>query len=332
MKKRIIISIPVLVIFVSVIFLFFMKTINGTSIQHYKQYIIPAKGQIVTSFNADTNISFYVLDEIPISEIAEKENIKNITLVTKDDTYISSNNWEVESGISDSSDYEMKKLSIQASFDREVYLNKIIIEYKDKKEEFSIGSLKICPMEDVTLASRLFVYNDIINASSESRVINSSNIEYISPQCTVLQFSLDNSMEEGFIINNIDFGIDGMGIEPETMKGINGELDFGSSFSTNKEYESYRQTKVVEKLPDQTVKFKIDNQDTEGVYDQYIVSVRKNKEYQEDFTCIYVNPIFSCTNLKDKKEFKTASTVYSIMQPIIANESYVNKILEEYGE
>jgi alpha-N-acetylglucosamine transferase len=65
MKKRILLRVGVfllsLLVVVSIVTIY--KKLNGTSIEHYAQYMFPCKGQIITMKGIEASIEFRILDE-----------------------------------------------------------------------------------------------------------------------------------------------------------------------------------------------------------------------------------------------------------------------------
>lgn len=330
MKRKKLVGIPFLIIALSLVCLFGIKKLKGSDIVHYKQYIIPAQGQIVTEQGSETKISFIILDEEELSELATKENVDRIEISTDSGKILQVNDWTVES-MTEELFQCSKKLSVSVPVEEECILSEMTICYRDKKEKFDIGKLKIIPIDRMAIREKYicYLYDEVFHTSDNDKisyVINESSEGFIHKEKTI--FSMDWSTNMDFVIHRIDLGIDGMGIDPVTIQESGFDVDFGEAFTKEEKNKPYTFTGIVETLPSQNMELCI--KDTKDEEYRWIAGVRRTKEYNDQFVCTYFNPLYLCSN-EEIGDFSYASDVYSMDIPVILGNAFVKNLLEEKG-
>lgn len=312
------------------------KKMVGTDIRHYAQYIFPCKGQISTLKNESTFINFYVLDEKKISELSNKENIKKIYLTTKDNENIEVQDWKIEEAFefSQADKFYSKKLSLNITVNKEEIIQKLNIQYADETETFEIGNLRVCPIDNSNEMSSIWISSDPslhVDKMDETDELMDleSHMEAMPPTFTMLSFSI-NSMLDDMTINSIDFGIKGMGVDPETCKQIPYETDFGTAFTKDPANQVYTTAECMNQLPTQEMNLEIRRTDNEEII--YLVALRKNKKYVEEACSLYISPIYSCTDNTTDVNFLFGDPMYYIMLPQILNNHVAEELLKELGK
>ena len=309
------------------------KNIFGDNIRHYSQYIFPCQGQISTLKAENTTISFFVLDEKKISELSSEKNIKRIYVQTKNEKNIEATSWEVQEAFefSEADKYSTKKLSFKIRINNKQIIKKLVICYADKEEVFDIGNLTIYPLDVSDEMASVSISSDpSICIGKEDEMIDSSKYtKALAPSIKSLFFSV-NMQANDLHINQIDFGIKGMGIEPKTCKKMPLNTDFGVAFSSDSSNQVYTLEDSMNQLPNQLLNLKVEK--SEKIDMGYLVAIRKSFDFEEKPCSLYISPIYSCKDDITNKEFLFGDPLYFIMSPEIMNNKVATKLLKELGK
>lgn len=330
MKKRILLRVGVfllsLLVVVSIVTIY--KKLNGTSIEHYAQYMFPCKGQIITMKGVKASIEFRILDEKEISELSDKNNIKGITFVNSAEKEIKAADWEVydEGGLYQSDKYSSKTLVVRADFEEETTIKKLNITYPDKEESFEVGSLKILPLEGSNQSASTQIYSTPWKQGGEDFFINDDSPILSSP-ANVLQLSSLPFID--ITINKIDLGIEGLGIDPSTIREVPENMDFGEPFEKDPSNQTYLSQEVFDELPDPNMELSIEAGTDE--YVSHIVAIRKSKDYDDSPATIYYSPLYTCTENSSGVEYLYGDMNYMISPPSILTDKNAEQLLEEFG-
>ena len=339
MKKLKAILLPIGIIVIFAICILIGKMFIGTEIAHYKQYLYPCQGQIIGT----TNIQFYFLDEEKLSELADINNIKDIFILTDSGEEKKAEKWSVsEKLLYYSEKYVHRVLSISVPSEEEFVIKELTIVYPDTKETFVAGSLKVIPWNIITA--------DNMEIESSCKFLELP-VDWtdpdFKPQGAAEPFSQETlephrsnfihmdgkfySVPDSVTITEVDFGITGMGIDPNTIRIIQGDTvePFGDhyAFAVKPENEIYLQNDLLEKLPEQTFSVTVDKQEF-SIY----ASIRLTEAYKTELNCLYISPIYYCIDNITEEEIVYGNTMnYDVLLPMLQYEEEVQKIVEENG-
>lgn len=330
MKKRILfrLSIFILLLLIVVSITWIYKIVNGTNIEHYAQYIFPCQGQIITMKNEETSIDFIILDEKEISELSDKKNINAIYFETTDGKEIKVSDWEIygDAGSYQSDKFSMKQLKVCTTLEKEVVIKNLKIVYPDKEEMFDIGMLKIVPLDVSNQTASTHIISTLIGDGTDNVFINEDTelLPYTSDFMHFTAYAF-----EDITVNNIDFGIDGLGIEPSTLQEVPKNMDFGQSFMNDPDNSVYLSQNPLDKLPKQDLELHIDGGKEE--YTNYIIAIRESKEYKNVPISTYFAPLYTCTENSTNVKYTYGDLNYMILSPQIVNDKNAERLLKEYG-
>ena len=175
-----------------------------------KQAVIQYSGTVFyTGKDIEYDVSFNFLDENEHSEMASKDNIKEIFIVTEDNERIKVNNWQLYARTFN--DYTIRDLYTTINLggdDQEYILNGISLVYLDGKEEnFDIGELRI---------------KDTNYWNADHKVYNSTQTvetvgDFKERQYNIL-VTLSSIEELTIKLKNIDLGIEGVKVDLNNIK------------------------------------------------------------------------------------------------------------------
>lgn len=319
-KRALIIGISIIV-FISIALI--CKMLFGQKIVHYKQYLLPCEGRIIAPLNAPATVSFYVLDEQEISELASKNNIVAINLLDKYGQKYNAVEWSVDpAGFYQGSTYSAKNLNITLTIEEEITANTIEIVYPDKKETMNIGELTITPMN-----ADNYIAATQISSTPFSISAKSANDDYRIP--SVLHV-MATSFREGFTITHVDFGILGIGVDPSTVKFFEGPVDIGPSFKENPENAVYFTSEAMEQLPLQDVS--IDIKPTDSQDKSFFIALKHDESYNSQFAIKYYAPVYTCIDHQSGVQYHFFDYRYYRFVPLkLIDDEQARIMLEEFG-
>jgi len=323
---------PILILIFSVTILSISyRFIFGIHIRHYNQYIIPCQGQRITHANYSIPITFFVLDEVDLSELSSKENILMISLKSDQGSEILATNWEIQAGAGfySGTEFYAKRLSVYATFSESIVINKLEIVYLDKTESFDIGELAVQLMPVNNYISETQIYSTFFDLSTHDSMMNQSD-DYFLSVMTVFSIQANAFSDEGYQIQRVDLGIDGLGISPSTLRIVSGTVDYGVSFTQDPDNADYINVDNVEQLPNSDILIHVGG--SEAGYIQNILGLCKTNSYYESPIVTYYCPIFTCLDIETGEiyEFGDPNNVF-FNAPYIINDDYVRNLIEDYG-
>lgn len=300
-KKGRVILIPVCIIILFAAGILIGKQYMGMRIRHYKQYIFPCQGQIVTPKGGAATIRFEVMDEEEHSELAEKSNIKKILLTTETGEQIEAEDWEIGEGVTTAHKYVARILYLSVSTEQEFTIRELTIVYPDTKETFDIGNLKVCPIDQpywIQMWGECFDYTpDSDNPYDRDEESGRHSLDATA----VSVFGRLGSDRESVTIRRIDFGIPGLGMDPDSVRLEQGEdLEMGMelmSFMSQPENEIYTRGVTVETLSDQDINLEI----TEPTF-RIWAAAQKSGEYNDRMVSLYIAPVYYCIDPVTQEE------------------------------
>ncbi len=305
------------------------KFLSGIYIRHYAQFIFPCQGRIVTLVDHEATISFNVLDECKISELSDKQNIRGIEFITQKGDTILAKDWNVsEAGFYQGNKFSAKKISITALFKEQAIIQKLKLVYPDKTEVFDIDSLTIDPIIITNEAAYAQINSSPMGFNPGNVPINADSDTQLS---SVSMLHLYISMlGKDYIIQHIDLGIPGMGVDPATAKFIPANTDFGVSFTNDPANRVYLENEIIAVLPDQKVNIELNNTGDKLV--ELIIAVRKTKEYTDKPVSTYLSPLFTCMDTSTNTQYVYGNFDYYIDSPFIISDKSAGKLLKEFGQ
>lgn len=307
------------------------KFFIGTHIRHYNQYIFPCQGRIIASESGEARIRLHILDEQKISELSDKQNIKNVDFITQDGGRIKATGWEINenAGFYQGDKYAAKELNIVATFKEQTVIQKIVLAYPDKKEIFDIGELKIYPLTPNDMMAYIQIISTPLSFDGQEGLIN-GNTGILTRMATALIIKV-NTPWKNIRIDKIDLGVHGMGIDPSTAKIMPSEIDFGQSFMNEPSNSIYFLQDRVNSLPAQDMGIEI--QKTKNEFTSVLIALRQDKEYKAEAASLYMSPIFTCTDTSSNEQFIYGNNSnYYISTPLIVNAKTAEKLLKEHGQ
>lgn len=331
MYKKILCKLGIIfgIMLITVLIILGYRLITGTSIHHYQQYFFPCQGRMIfyEPFEKVT-VPFTVLDEKEISEMYDKDNIKEILLFDEHGDKIKASNWEVsiDDGFSGLNEYSAKQLDVCFSVKKTLVFQKLEIVYIDNKSEvFDIGSLKIEFLEMNPYESSTQILPFYIAGKDKCQFYVENDFE--DRLMSGLYFTAD-AFDQNYQITKIDMGIPGVGIRPDTLRICEEHMDFGENFLNNQEYKSYWYVTDCEELPESTVLCTI----TDTERSCAMVGFTKDSTFSAELHAIYYSPLFTCVNLKTGEEYLYGNTNnYYVSTSHTINDHKAKSLLEEYG-
>ena len=324
-RLALIVAILIAIVCITVAYKYFY----GTRIQHFAQYIYPCEGQIVTVPDNQTVVSFYVLDEKDISELSEKSNINSVALIDQNGDEWVADDWDVvEAGFYQGNEFSAKELDITLSFTQEITIELLRIKYPDKTETFNIGSLKIYPLTMDNLAANTQIYSLPDSMNLKNMMIDEDSVYYqVLP--SLLNITA-NSLLESYSIINIDFGIQGLGVDPSTEKFVTADTDFGTSFTNDPDNETYLVSDAVDELPNQNIDIDIESIGSDFSY--VIIALRHDINYDMEPASKYISPIYTCVDNVTNQQYIYGDFNYYIITPQVVSDGYAASLLKEFGQ
>lgn len=338
--NAILLSLFTMLILVGIILI--IKVIKGNSIIHYRQYMFQCQGQVAQPMNG---IAFIFIDEEELSEMADVNNLKNVYITTDEGEKIEATKWDLEERalFTAPDEYRGRKLNLYLPYDRAYTITQLTIVYPDKEETFEVGNLKVIPIEtDSWMRAGISCY--AINlVELKSFLTDPDYVQEPDPE----PFSTENleagrfnffqavgrvySSEGSFTITKIDFGIEGMGIDPSTIRFLQGEecnfIGDTATFIEKEENKIYLERDILKSLPSQDISLSV----TESKFSIY-ASIRKTESYHTELTCLYISPVYYCVDDATGKMFVYGNELnYWIKEPIFRYEEEYVYVIEEKG-
>ena len=317
----------VIVIIFSVTYRFF----SGLHIRHYNQYIIPCQGQRIAYNNYTIPLTFFVLDEVDISELSSKENIIMIYLNSDEGSIVQATNWEIQEGAGfySGTEFFAKRLKVFATFTSSMSINNLEIVYLDKTEVFDVGELNIKVMNPNNYIAETQIFSSFLDLSTQDSFMN-QNENYFASVMTIFSIQSNSFSEMGYQIQNINLGIEGLSINPSSLKMVNNSMDYGISFTSNPDNEVYIHVMNVDILPNPNIEINVGGPDSGYYYS--ILGLCKTDDFNSLPIVTYYCPIFNCFDIESNEsfEFGDPNNVF-IDTPYFFNDDYVRELVEDYG-
>jgi hypothetical protein len=320
---------PIILIMISVVIVGSVyKMIHGVKINHYLQYFIPCQGQRVVLDGNQTELIFYFIDEVELSEIATKSNIISIDLITDLGNHIVVDDWDIVSnaGFYTGSEYFSKYLYIYTTFESECTISTIKITYLDIVEEYDIGELKITIQDINNEMANTQIITNTRAFSSQGFIIN-EDTQYFVYEPSLLTIMASGFGGYSFSIESIHLGVEGLGIDHSSLRFVEGSIDFGITFQTNPENEKYISLTEVDVLPEQSIKI-----DVVSTSVQAIIAMHKTADFNDNPIVTVINPVYTCMDLETEVIYQFGDyNNYSVNIPHFISDDYVRNLLEDLG-
>lgn len=326
--KRLLVIVAIIIISTTSIIVY--KAISHSTIEHFKQYIVPCEGRIASYEDTNALLVFYVLDETSISEMADSKNIHAIHLVSENGEKIDAKEWEVSdgSGFYSGNKYSQKNLSVTISNSRSINFVSMEIVYSDKTETFDIGKLSVYSQTISNLEACTQISSQVWDDDPYKGIMNAT-VEKILYQETLLDFSA-YSLGENINIDSIDLGIPGMGIDPSTIQEVSENTNIQQEITNqNPVYNKYTISNIIERMPEQTVNISISGADDSR---RFLLGLRITAEYLNKPMVRYFSPIYYCTDQQTGEKYAYVNMNYLMVSSAITSDEYALKLLEENGQ
>jgi hypothetical protein len=121
-----------------------------------------------------------------------------------------------------------------------------------------------------------------------------------------------------------------MGIDPSTVRLMPENPVFDQTFVNDPSNSEYLLGDAVDNLPDQ--KLNIEIQNTRNEYTNFLVAVKRSKEYNINPVTIYFAPLYTCTDPSDGIQYIYGDFNYVMNSPKIVSDKYAEKLLKELGQ
>lgn len=327
---RKILSPLLIMLFILVSIMIILKLYIGHDIEHFKQYLLPCSGRIITLSDTPTTISFCILDEEILSELASEENIESITLIDESGMAYQADTWNVsEAGFYQGTLCSAKDLNVTFSTAAGFHLKQIEIEYPDCHEVFDVGDVEIYLINNVDeyfASTQIWAYPLSLTSRSRNDAINLTYKQDI-PSALYLDAW---SSRDGFSIKDIDLGIAGLGINPNAVKFFEGKIDIGKSFYNDSSNAPFWLSNPVSVLNNSF--FDIPIYAAPGSSDHLFIGLDHTIDFKAELNVQYYAPIYTCVDIKTGQEYLYADFGCKRKIPYIKDDNFAQQLLEEYGQ
>lgn len=320
------------IVFMMITVLLAIRGIVGQNIEHFKQYILPCSGRIVVLSDTPATVSFAVLDEQELSEFAKAENIRSISLYDSNGFICDADSWTIsEAGFYQGNAFSAKTLNVTFTTSKAFHLSQIEIEYTDQSEVFMVGDLEIYMFEKEDIDSYLASTQIWSSPLSLSNITYSTDVDLRYDQNIPSALYIDaKSFRSGFIIKNIDLGIDGLGTKLNAVKYFEGSIDIGQAFFQDSTNEPFWLGEVVPELCNSDLNILIEA--TEDEVDSVFIGLEHTVNFSDELNVRYYSPIYTCIDLETNQEYVYADYGYHRDIPYLKKDSFAQQLLEEFGQ
>lgn len=333
MKKAVISKLlPIIILIISVVIISVTyRYIFGLHIRHYNQYIIPCQGQRIAYTNYSIPLTFFVLDEVDLSELASNDNIMMINLKSDDGLTVQASNWEIKDGAGfySGTEFFAKRLKVFATFTMSMNINVLEIVYVDKTELFDIGDLYIKLIITNNNIADTQIFSSFLDLSTQNSSMD-QNSDFFSSTMTLFSMQANSFSEMGYRVQNIDLGINGLYINPSSLRMVGPSMNYGNAFTQDSENAEYLTVMNVDVIPN--IQVDINVAGTEVGYIYTIFGLLKTENYNMQPIATYYCPVFICLDIESNEtyEYGDPNNVF-IDTPYFINDNYVRDLIEDYG-
>lgn len=327
--KRVILKSVFPVIGLLTLFILAFILVESDSIQHYRQYLIPIEGRISTYANAKTTLPFYFLDEKEISELAQKDNLQSVSLVSRDGSTLVAEDWEVSLGDSfyAGKAFSSKELKVTITPRKTKDYKFIVLQYPDKVERYEIGDLQVY----VVPKSRYEPYFQAWSTFS-----GEGTMPVLSQEDKVLDYK--EGLSYGvftFIparntrILGIDLGISGIGLHSNSIIQIPSDFDFGLRMSQDPFYSKYLHLLYRDDSEgNDTAPLNLEVNESVT----YLSRIMTSQKSLAAIKIYYLSPMIHCLDTETGEQFIYAETNCSIVGIRILDDSLAGELLAKDGK
>lgn len=315
--------IPVAVVFA--LFALAFQLVESDRIQHYKQYLIPVEGRICTYPGSETVLPFYFLDEKKLSELAQKNNIREAFLVRKDGTKLVVRDWDVapNESLYAGSKYAAKQLSITILPEETSEFCTLILQYPDKVEQFDIGSLQVYVIPENPYEPYFQCWSTISGVGDKPVLTQNDNLLDYKASLSYGVFAITPARQTRIL--EIDLGIRDFAVDSESLKQIPPEFDFGVKMTQTSEFDQYLRILKPAKLGAALMNLDVRNSVT------YLASLTTTRKSLAGIGIFLISPTFRCLDLESGEEYSYANTNYISVGIEILDDNLAAELLEKEG-